>query len=271
MGCVPGLLSKKLYSLGTWKIRIKSHRQILQRHIKDREGKGPSQGMMQTCEPQERNPCEPKFEDRTVQETLQQERCARNVFLLKKSDKATFHSQTQVWVMLPPSAQNLKERAFVVDSGASMHMLSKKDLSSGELETIRKSRNPTTVVTANWEVQACEKAQVYVHDLDLFVTVQLLEETPDVLSLGKPCEEHGYTYEWASGQKPQLTKQGIKILCKTENFVPVVPGLPSNSCTSSSSTSLPQDSSSTSSSPATERTDDGSPGNWRDSLKKPKN
>ena len=29
------------------------------------------------CEPQERNPCAPKFEDRTFQETLQQERCAR--------------------------------------------------------------------------------------------------------------------------------------------------------------------------------------------------
>ena len=50
--------------------------------------------------------------------------------------------------------------------------------------------------------------------------------------------------------KPHLTKQGKKILCKTENFVPlVVPGTSSTSGTSSSSTSLPQDSSSTSSSP----------------------
>ena len=41
------------------------------------------------------------------------------------------------------------------------------------------------VVTANGEVQTNEEAQVYVHDLDLFVTVQLLEETLAVLSLGK--------------------------------------------------------------------------------------
>ena len=92
------------------------------------------------------------------------------------------------------------------------------------------------MVTANEEVQTNEEAQVYLHDLHLVVTVQLFEDTDDVLSLGKLCEEHGYTLEWASGQKPHLT------LCKTENYVQlVVPGLSSNSSTSSSSTSPPQD------------------------------
>ena len=40
-----------------------------------------------------------------------------------------------------------------------------------------------------------EEAQVFVHDLGLFVTVQLLEETPAVLALGKLCKEHGYSYD----------------------------------------------------------------------------
>ena len=40
-------------------------------------------------------------------------------------------------------------------------------------------------MTANGEVQTNEEAQVYVQDLDLFVTVPILEETPPVLSLGK--------------------------------------------------------------------------------------
>ena len=74
-----------------------------------------------------------------------------------------------------------------------------------------------------------------------------------------------YSDEWASGQKPHLTKQGQRILCKTENFAPlVVPGLSSSSGTSSSSTSPPQDSSSTSSSPATDRSDEPVTGNWRE-------
>ena len=91
-----------------------------------------------------------------------------------------------------------------------------------ELETLRRSRNPTTVVTAHCEVQTNEEARVYVHDLDLLVTGQILEDTPKVLPLGKLCEEHGKTYEWASGEKPRWTKQGKTTLCKTEHFVPLV-------------------------------------------------
>ena len=140
-----------------------------------------------------------------------------------------------------PLRKKLEEREFAIDSRASMHMLSKKVLSSGELETARRSKNPITVVTANGEVQTNKEARENVHDLHLFVTVQLLEDTPAVLSSGKLCEEHGFTHGWATGQKPHLTKDGKKILCETENFVPLVLlGLSSTSSTSSS----PQDSSS---------------------------
>ena len=48
------------------------------------------------------------------------------------------------------------------------------------------------MVTASGEVQTNDEGQENVYDLDLFVTVQLLEETPAVLSLGKLCEERGY-------------------------------------------------------------------------------
>ena len=139
-------------------------------------------------------------------------------------------------------SKNPEDRMFVVDSRASMHMLSKKDLSSDEMDSLRRSRNPTTVENANGEVQTNEEAQENVHDLDLFVTVQLLEETPAVLSFGKLCSEHGYSYEWINGQDPHLTKDGNVITCKTDNFVPlVVPRLSSSPSSSSPSTSKPKD------------------------------
>ena len=78
-----------------------------------------------------------------------------------------------------------EERGFVVDSGGSMHMVSKRDLNSAELETMGTSRSPTAVMTANGEVQTREEATVYVKELVLFVKVMLLEETPAVLSLGE--------------------------------------------------------------------------------------
>ena len=82
-----------------------------------------------------------------------------------------------------------------MDSVASMHMISKNDLNFAELETVATSRSPTTVVTANGEVQTHEEATVYVRELDIFLTMKLLEDTPVVPSLGKLCDEHGYSYE----------------------------------------------------------------------------
>ena len=127
-----------------------------------------------------------------------------------------------------------------------MHMLSRKDLNSSELETVMISQSPTTVVAANGEVQTNDEETVCVKELDLFVTVKLLEETPAVLSLGKLCEDHWYSYEWTSGQQPHLIKDGWRIQCSTENYVPIlILGLStgsSSSATHASPASLPQDS-----------------------------
>ena len=103
------------------------------------------------------------------------------------------------------------------------------------MDTLTKSCSPTIVITANGEVQTHEEARVYVKEFYIFLTMKVLENMPAVLSLGKLCDENGYSYEWINGQKPHLIKNGIRIPCNTENFVPiVVPGL-----SSSSSSSLP--------------------------------
>ena len=121
-----------------------------------------------------------------------------------------------------------------------MHMISKKDLSDAEMDTLTKSCSPTTVITANGEVQTHEEAIVYVKELEKFLTMKVFENTPAVISLGKFCDDNVYSYEWINGQKPHLIKDGIRIICNTENFVPiVVPGLTSSSSTSSSSSRTP--------------------------------
>ena len=173
-------------------------------------------------------------------------------------ERATFFSPSENRC-LPASTLKPEEREFVVDSGASMHMISKKDLSVAEMDTLTKSCSPTIVITANGEVHTHEEAIVYVKELDIFLTMFVLENTPAVLSLGKLCDENGCSYEWINGQKPHLIKDGIRIICNTENFVPiVVPGLSSSSSGSSSTLRTPMkqeshsssSSSSSSSSPA---------------------
>ena len=231
------------------------------RHIKIRD-QNPSLGYTCPGEPHERSPNAPKFEDRSQEETEWQElgareaawKLAKNVFKLKEHERAAFFSSPENRC-LPASTLKPEEREFVVDSGASMHMISKKDLSNAEMDTLTKSCSPTIVITANGEVQTQEEAIVYVKELDFFLTMKVLENTPAVLSLGKLCDENGYSYEWINGQKPHIIKDGIRIICNTEDFVPiVVPGLTSSSSTSSSTLRTPMKqeshSSSSSSSPS---------------------
>ena len=119
--------------------------------------KGQSQGVIQHSEPHERRPFAPKFEHRSQERALDRGRCARrdalevaqHVLKFEEKDKATFYSPSEVWLLPAPSSTEHEERKFAVDSGALMHMLIGEDLSSAELDTIQRSTNPTTVVTAS--------------------------------------------------------------------------------------------------------------------------
>ena len=158
-------------------------------------------------EPHERGPNAPKFEDRSQEETEWQEQDAREVswkLAKKKVLKSKEHERATFFLpsenrCLSASTLESEEREFVVDSGASMHMISQKDLSDAEMDTLTKSYSPTIVITANGEVQTHEETTVYVKDLDIFLTMKIIENTPAVLSLGKLCDENGYSHEWIIG------------------------------------------------------------------------
>ena len=208
---------------------------------------------MQVKPRHQRSPYAMKFEDRSHEETERQERCAQSKVLesclkyIQAQRKTTrLHSsrlQKSGFSQVPQQESPRREREYLVDSGVSMHLVSEKDLNS-ELETMRTSRSPTTMMTANGEVRTNKEATVYVKQLDSFVTVMLLQETPAVLSLGKLFEGHGYTYHWKSGQKPHLIKNGKRIDCNISNYVQfVVPGI-----SASSSSTTPSSASSSSSS-----------------------
>ena len=64
-----------------------------------------------------------------------------------------------------------------------------------KLDTLTKSCSPTIVITANGEVQTHEEATVYVKELGIFLTLKVVENTPAALSLGKLCDENGYSYD----------------------------------------------------------------------------
>ena len=95
----------------------------------------PSLGYICPGEPHERSPNAPKFEDPSQEETESQEQGAReavwkrakSVLKIKEKNKATFFSPSE-YRCLPASTLKPEEREFVVDSEASMHMISINDL-----------------------------------------------------------------------------------------------------------------------------------------------
>ena len=104
------------------------------RHTKIRD-QNPSLGMICPGEPHQRSPNTPKFEDRSQEETEWQEQGARkaawklakSVLKLKWQERATIFSLLENRCLLASTLKPV-EREFVVDSGASMHMISKKGL-----------------------------------------------------------------------------------------------------------------------------------------------
>ena len=160
------------------------------RHTKIRD-QNPSFGYICPGEPHQRSRDAPKFEDRSQEGTEWQEQGAReaawklakNVFKLNEHQRATFFSSPENRCLLATTLKT-EEREFVVDSGASMHMISAKDLSNAEMDTLTTSCSRTIVITATGEVQTHEEAIVYVKELGIFFTMKVLENTPSVLSLG---------------------------------------------------------------------------------------
>ena len=114
------------------------------RHTQIRD-QNPSLGYICPDEPHQRSPNAPKCEDRSQEETEWQEQGAReaawklakSVLNLKEHERVTFLSPSENYCLLA-STLKPEERDFVVDSGASMHMISKRDLNDAEMDALTK-------------------------------------------------------------------------------------------------------------------------------------
>ena len=122
-----------------------------------------------------------------------------------------------------------EEREFVVDSAASVHIVSKRDLNSAELETMRTSRSPNDGDDGQRRGANKRRSDGKRQATELFVKVMLLEEAPAVLSR-ETLRGSWVFLHWISGQKTSHPKKGKRFDCIKSNFVPfVVLGLSASS------------------------------------------
>ena len=86
------------------------------------------------------------------------------------------------------------------------------ELSSDTLDTLRRSKTPHATNRDQVAVQINEYAPVFVHDLDLFATVQLLDKTQALLVLHQLCLMRGCSCEWKTATLHKWPKLGRQIL-----------------------------------------------------------
>ena len=123
-----------------------------------------------------------------------------HIHKVKNSDTATFDTPIEDRVMQAPTIlKRPEERELAVEQ---QRIKFRRDGHSFEVRKFYSS------VACLWEVRPHEEAQVFVHDLNQFVTVQLFEETPAVRSLGKFCGDNGYSYEWSAVKSHDWPRMG---------------------------------------------------------------
>ena len=134
LGCVSRFSSEKVYSTERRKNWDQNRPSNSPRHPKNREGEGPSRGVIQKCAHHERSRCAHKFWGEVTRGNLHPRTMrpwssvgfGENLFASPRiRTKTAFFSPIEQSMPAPTSTRP-EERAFVVDSGASMHMMSKK-------------------------------------------------------------------------------------------------------------------------------------------------
>ena len=101
-------------------------------------------------------------------------------------------------------------RSYIVDSGASFHLVSRDELTDQE-KTIIALNEPIPIQTANGEVELNEKFQIFVRDLKVRVWAHILPDTVAVLSLGLLVEELRFSYVWNPGRCPFLRRGNLTV------------------------------------------------------------
>ena len=95
----------------------------------------------------------------------------------------------------------------IVDSDASLHMMGLCSLDHREKKTIRLSSKIRDNQTANDIVVSDTQAKVCIKELDVYLRVYLVNDSPSVLSSGSLCNDLGYSHLRPSRETSRSSKK----------------------------------------------------------------
>ena len=113
-------------------------------------------------------------------------------------------------------------RRYIVDSGASFHLVDPRTLSKKEQSTIEDIETPIPIETANGEVTVTQRCRVRVIELNIEVWAFLHVDTVCVLALGLLVNCNGFSHFWTPGKNTKLKKGKFVVACIPHYNVPFI-------------------------------------------------
>ena len=94
---------------------------------------------------------------------------------------------------------------WLVDTGASFHVVGRKELRRGIRRLSRPADIPVEVDTATGKVKLDHVVPPRLQELGLDISPFLISQSPAVLSIGRLCMEQKFSFSWKPGRAPTLT------------------------------------------------------------------
>ena len=114
---------------------------------------------------------------------------------------------------------------WLVDTGSG-HDLIDLALVMRNADLINTDHQNLTLSTANGECKPAGSIAMRIEALGEVSSALVLENTPNVLSVGLRCMDYGYAFHWPSGRFPYwVTPEGKHVPCRVENNVPFLNGV----------------------------------------------
>ena len=112
----------------------------------------------------------------------------------------------------------------MLDSGASFHIISRKDLTTAQCESIETFEGSIEIETVNGTISNSQFVSLSLPGLwDRVVKAIVVEESPATISLGRMRMLDGFEFSWKGGRCPTLKlPNGHNIPLQIDEFVPHV-------------------------------------------------
>jgi len=141
---------------------------------------------------------------------------------LRKKKKEAAKEYEKINISFSESAAKTGARKYIIDSGASFHLVDPGTLTDEERRTIEKIDEPIPLETANGEVIVNKRCLIHVKELDIKIWAFLHVDTVCVISLGLLVDRGGFTFNWQPGKAPTLTKGKIRVSSQPSFNVPTI-------------------------------------------------